>query len=80
MSVIRTVLPLPKNIIHCLLHRAGYSHSSSGTVSATLLIHKKKCFKKTFLQTYKSTKSYDDRYFLHFMFYVEQNICCAIMQ
>lgn len=48
MSVIRTVLPLPKNIIHCLLHRAGYSHSSSGTVSATLLIHKKKCFKNIF--------------------------------
>lgn len=46
MSAIRTVLPLPKNIIHCLLHRAGNTHSSSGTVSATLLIHKKICFKK----------------------------------
>lgn len=57
MSAIRTVLPLPKNIIHCLLHRAGNTHSSSGTVSATLLIHKKICFKKNiFTDIYKSTK------------------------
>lgn len=27
MSVIQTVLPLPKNIIHCLHHRAGYTHT-----------------------------------------------------
>lgn len=79
MSAIRTVLPLPKNIIHCLLHRAGNTHSSSGTVSATLLLHKKICFKKTFLQTYINLQSYNARFFLHFMFYVKQNIGCAIM-
>lgn len=56
MSVNRTVLPLPKNIFHCLLHRAGYTHSSSGTVSVTLLIHKKICFKNIFTDMYKSTK------------------------
>lgn len=69
MSVIRTVLPLPKNTFHCLLHRAGNTHSSSGTVSATLLIHKKICFKKTtFLQTCKNLQSYNARFF--FFFYI----------
>lgn len=69
MSVIRTVLPLPKNIIHCLLHRAGYSHSSSGTVSATLLIHKKKCFKKHFYRHINLQKAImtDISYILGFM-------------
>lgn len=67
MSAIRTVLPLPKNIFHCLLHRAGYTHSSSGTVSATLLIHKKLCFKKNiFLQTCINLQSYNVRFFLTF--------------
>lgn len=48
-----------------------YTHSSSGTVSATLLIHKKICFfkkKKKFLQTCINLQSYNARFFLHFLF------------
>lgn len=72
MSAIRTMLPLPKNIFHCLLHRAGYTHTVLLVQCQPLSSYiKRYAFlkkKKKFLQTCINLQSYNARFFLHFLF------------
>lgn len=79
MSVIRTVLPLPKNIIHCLLHRAGYTHTVPLVQCQPLSSYiKRYALKKTFLQTYRNLQSYKCQIFLTFYVFMSNKILVVL--